>query len=601
MWKGLCFFCKTGWKADKLYIIERVMGHLLQALMPVVAVAVPKLMIDELMGARRYEWLLLYAGILTGYTLVSKCLCHFFQMDGFTRRIKIASAFGLDLHENLMKADYENLEKPDFLDQKEKANKFLYCDWHGFSYTFDCALEVFGQLFTLIGISVIIAQLHPILLLLFLTLSLLDTVVEGRARKKAFALSLELIKDERGLMYYSRIAEDHLYAKEIRLNQLCAWLLEQEKKFSHKTLAHYKKKNGIFIRANSFGEWMSFVQQLCGTVYFIHQTVLGFLTIGDFTMYTGAVLTFINSVRTVLTNLVELNSYSLYYDALEEYLHIPRKLAENEKLPIPTGNHRIEFRNVSFRYSGQPSNALYQINLVLEPGQKLAVVGENGAGKTTFVKLLVRLYDPTEGEILLDGVDIRKIDYEAYMGLFSTVFQDYRLFAFSLKENVTLAKPIDADKTEAVLRKVGLGKLIDRLPDGIETSIYKEFDENGFEPSGGEGQKIALARALYRNAPIVILDEPTASLDPKAEYEIYQQFSGLVEGKSAVFITHRLSSAQFCDKIAVFQQGGMIEYGTHKQLLAQNGVYASLYQMQAQYYYQDKNNAAIDGMDTQEL
>ena len=318
-------------------------------------------------------------------------------------------------------------------------------------------------------------------------------------------------------------------------------------------------------------------------------------------MYTGAVLTFINSVRTVLTNLVELNSYSLYYDALEEYLHIPRKLAENEKLPIPTGNHRIEFRNVSFRYSGQPSNALYQINLVLEPGQKLAVVGENGAGKTTFVKLLVRLYDPTEGEILLDGVDIRKIDYEAYMGLFSTVFQDYRLFAFSLKENVTLAKPIDADKTEAVLRKVGLGKLIDRLPDGIETSIYKEFDENGVEPSGGEGQKIALARALYRNAPIVILDEPTASLDPKAEYEIYQQFSGLVEGKSAVFITHRLSSAQFCDKIAVFQQGGMIEYGTHKQLLAQNGVYASLYQMQAQYYYQDKNNAAIDGMDTQEL
>ncbi len=203
--------------------------------------------------------------------------------------------------------------------------------------------------------------------------------------------------------------------------------------------------------------------------------------------------------------------------------------------------------------------------------------GENGAGKTTFVKLLTRLYDPTEGDIFLNGININ-------MSIFSTVFQDYKLFSFSLKDNVALALPMDEAKVQKVLRYVGFEEKLQKLPKGIETAIYKNFDESGFEPSGGEGQKIALARALYKGAPVVILDEPTAALDPRAEYEIYQQFNDMVKGKTAVYISHRLSSTKFCDVIAVFDGGRIVEYGSHEELMKRGGIYSELFNMQAQFY-----------------
>ena len=223
------------------------------------------------------------------------------------------------------------------------------------------------------------------------------------------------------------------------------------------------------------------------------------------------------------------------------------------------------------------------LNLNVPCNSVFGFVGKNGAGKTTFVKLLTRLYEPTSGEILLDGTNIRDIDYEAYMELFSTVFQDYKLFSFSLKENVALALPLDEEKVKRILEYVGLRDKLAKLPQGINTAVYKHFDENGFEPSGGEGQKIALARALYKDAAIVILDEPTAALDPRAEYEIYQQFNDMVKGKTAVYISHRLSSTKFCDVIAVFAGGKIVEYGSHAELMDKGGVYSELFQMQAQF------------------
>jgi ATP-binding cassette subfamily B protein/ATP-binding cassette subfamily C protein len=222
----------------------------------------------------------------------------------------------------------------------------------------------------------------------------------------------------------------------------------------------------------------------------------------------------------------------------------------------------------------------------LKPGQKLSVVGENGAGKTTFIKLLCRIYDPTEGAIFLDGADIRDIDFDKYMSLFSTVFQDYKLYALSLKDNVALARSDTAndDEVESVLRKAGFGEKLGTLPKGVQTLVYRNFDGEGFEPSGGEGQKIVLARALFKDAPVIVLDEPAAALDPRAEYEMYQNFNTLVGGKTAVYISHRLSSSRFCDVIAVFKGGKIMEYGPHDELLGRGSLYPELWRMQATYY-----------------
>lgn len=244
----------------------------------------------------------------------------------------------------------------------------------------------------------------------------------------------------------------------------------------------------------------------------------------------------------------------------------------------------MEFKNVSFKYPGSEIFALKKINLEINLNEKLCIVGANGSGKTTLIKLLTRLYFPTEGEILLDGVNINNFDYEKYQGLFSPVFQDYALYTLSIKENIALEQNPNAEKVKQTLKNVGLEHLIYDLSNGINTSIFKIHDSVGFEPSGGEGQRIAIARALYHTAQIYLLDEPTASLDPIAEYEIYKQFSDMIKNKPSILITHRLSAVKLVDKVLVMDNGKIAEIGTHQDLYNANGLYTKMYDVQAEYY-----------------
>lgn len=584
MFKGILFFIKNGWKYDKRYILWRVFYQFINSLIPIVATIMPKLIIDELMGERETDKLLAYVSILIIYTAVATILSEYFNWDGFSRRCKVNSEFDSDLHKHLVEADFERLEDPNFLDMKKKASKFLYCDWHGFGYLLDCSMNALGQIFTLIGIAAIIATIDFRILILFIVLIILGALVEKRAKQNAVRLSESIIKDQRGWMYYAGLFEDHSFAKEIRLNSLGKWLLDRERSYITKAIENQKKQNDGFIVSGFWSAIFTLVQQSAAYAYLIYCVTSGSISIGSFTMYTGAVTTFSIAFRKVLDSLIEIQTYDTYYDKLDEYLNLPKTLREGKELIDADRDHFIEFRNVSFKYSGSDVYALKNINISIPFGQKLSIVGENGAGKTTFVKLMTRMYDPTEGEILLDGVNIRKIDYEQYMSFFSSVFQDYKLFSFSIKDNVALAQPMDEDKVRDILEYVGFGEKLRKLQNGIDTSVFKNFDEEGFEPSGGEGQKLALARALYKDASIVLLDEPTAAMDPKAEYELYQRFNEMVQGKTAVYISHRLSSAKFCDVIAVFSNGQIIEYGSHDELYSKGGAYTELFSMQSQFY-----------------
>lgn len=445
-------------------------------------------------------------------------------------------------------------------------------------------MMIIGQCFTLIGISAVIITLDWKIIAIFIISLIISTKLEGVQKKKAMRLSQEISRDQRGWQYYSGLFEDFSYGKEIRMNSIGNWLLSRERNFFTKVNLNLKKQNDTYIKAGNWGALFTFLQQILAYGYLIACIVEGAISIGSFTMYTGAVTTFASSFRRVMESIIEIRAYDMYYDDLDEYLAVPKKLRQGKESIKITGKDQIEFKNVSFRYPGTDQYALENINICIHTGEKLSIVGENGAGKTTFVKLLTRLYDPTEGEILFNGVNIKKIEYEQYMRLFSTVYQDYKLFSFSLKDNIALNLPVDEKKIQTVLEHVGLSEKLLTLPKGMDTMLYKNFAEDGFEPSGGEGQKIALARALYRDAPFVILDEPTAAWDPRAEYEMYQNFNEMVEGKAAVYISHRMSSAKFCDKVAVFEKGKLSEYGTHNDLIKKDGLYKELFDMQAQYY-----------------
>jgi ATP-binding cassette subfamily B protein len=253
---------------------------------------------------------------------------------------------------------------------------------------------------------------------------------------------------------------------------------------------------------------------------------------------------------------------------------------------IDPQNVEFAFHDVSFRYPGSEPLVLEHLNLTIRTGERLAVVGRNGSGKSTMIKLLCRLYDPTEGTITVNGIDIREFDYAEYLKLFGVVFQDFTLLAFTIAENVAASETYDEHKVMRCLDTAGVGERVRRMPKGMEQCRTKLYEEDGEDLSGGEDQKVAIARALYKDAPFVILDEPTAALDPKSEAEIYARFNDMTGGRTAVYISHRMSSCRFCDRIAVFADGKVVEQGTHESLLSAHGAYAELWHAQAQHYTQ---------------
>ena len=583
---GIAFLLKYSWGKKKSYIIYSILLQILKAAVPLADIVIPKFIIDELIGECRSSYLLFWTGLLLGITLVGAFLINLLSGRCFIAKNKIFASFQGDLSERLSRCDFERLEDSNFLDIKSRAEKFLYANGQGFGVVMDNTFNIFGKLLTFAGIITIVSTLSFWVVLLFVLLILLNSWYESRVRKNYVKWDMEKVPVERKTSYLINLVSDFAFGKEIRIFGIKDWLSEKIRFHLEESAEFYKKQVKTLYKAEYMAGFMNFVLKGITYGYLIFQVAYRSLGIGNFTMYTTAFMNFSAAMNDVMKSILDICQFGGYYEALKEYMSIPEKMRTGKRLSLPQENFEIRFENVSFRYAGQSSYALRNINITLAPGEKLSVVGENGAGKTTFVKLLCRLYDPTEGKILLNGIDIRDIHYDQYMAAIGSVFQDYKLLSFTLKENIAFgsAKQETDEKIYDLLCHSGLQNKMEKLPEGVETYVYKNFSESGFEPSGGEGQKIALARAIYKNAPIMILDEPTSALDPRAEYEIYQRFSELVSGKTAVFISHRMSSSRFCDHIAVFQNGEIAEYGTREELMEVKGTYYDLFQMQARYY-----------------
>ncbi len=329
-------------------------------------------------------------------------------------------------------------------------------------------------------------------------------------------------------------------------------------------------------------------QAFMGVIYLFAglKALGGAFGVGSVTQYVGALAGMAEGLTDLLVIVGELRANAEYLKLTYDFLDIPNRMYQGSLTTEKRSDRKyeIEFRDVSFKYPGTDIWALRHVSMKFDVGERLAVVGENGSGKTTFIKLLCRLYDPTEGEILLNGINIRKYRYEDYLALFSVVFQDFKLLSQPLGHNVAAAENYDRQCAEDCLNKAGFGSRLAELPHGLDTCLYREFEDDGVEVSGGEAQKIALARVLYRGAPFIVLDEPTAALDPEAEAEVYTKFNDIVEDKTAIYISHRLSSCRFCDEIAVFDQGQVVQKGVHDALVKTDGKYQALWEAQAQYY-----------------
>ncbi len=434
------------------------------------------------------------------------------------------------------------------------------------------SVSLYGKIGVIAGIAVVTAySLFSTKKMVKLDIALMDQCVD-----------LNVLMGKLGEIYndYSFGMDLRLYGMSERIAKVSA---DMEHAYHDLSVKNNQKTLFLQMPGTAITELLRF--GLYGLL--VLTALAGEITVGSIAQYVSCCFLLLTAIQDSVATMELLFANNVYMSHYFSYFDIPNNMYQGSLTleKRDDNEYYVEFRDVSFKYPNTETYALRHLNLKFKVGEKLAIVGENGSGKTTMIKLMCRLYDPTEGEILLNGVNIKKYDYKEYMAAFSVVFQDFKLFAMTLGQNVATAKEYDESRVRDCLIKSGFGDRLQKLPDGCETYLYQHYSDKGIEISGGEAQKIALARALYKNAPFIILDEPTSALDPISEYEVYSKFNQISGDKTAIYISHRLASCRFCDKIAVFADGNIVQSGSHKELLRDTaGKYYALWNAQAQYY-----------------
>ena len=501
-----------------------------------------------------------------------------------------------------MSLDYDDLEDVSIQKQRQEVEENLFMFGNGLAqlvWGTSVMVKVFVNIFVALLMSgtLFISKTgekivdHPIWIVAILGCITLCGFSNYKATRKENSLFMKWCDNSlwfnRTFMFFGHELYTNLErAKDVRIyrqdtlaikkiEELEAWGKAEKKNSFH--MAFFPSVAGFIVGLGN-----------CACYLFVAiKAFLGAYGVGSVVQYVSVLTRLGDGIRDLMFMVSDNELYCAHLKKMYDYLDIPNHMYQGS-LTVEKredNEYYIEFRNVSFKYPRTENYVLRNVNLKFKIGEKIAVVGMNGSGKTTFIKLLCRLYDPTEGEILLNNVDIRKYDYKEYMSIFSVVFQDFKLFSFGLGQNVSASFHYNEELAKKCLEKAGFYGRLQSMKKGLETSIYKDLDEEGVEISGGEAQKIALARALYKNAPFIILDEPTAALDPIAEYEVYSKFNEIVQDKTAIYISHRLSSCRFCDVIAVFDGGQIVQRGVHDRLLQDtHGKYYELWNAQTQYY-----------------
>ena len=562
------------------------------------------LILDALVAHRPFEEILRYALIMISIgaftSLAYWGLNHIISVNGSVIGEKVDQM----ICEKSFVIDYDILEKRDTLDMIKKAQDGMNSNgdisaWasalagfieHGLSIVYSIILLIplfLPKSLSLTGLPGFLNKGYSFVILLFmLALSILvSTITKKKEGDLQHELFVRNVRTNREYGYFYNLIFDYANGKYVRLYKSQPLIEKKMKKIVDFLEGSFKWMITRMNKNQLPGVFVNYLLQAVSYLYVGLKAIFGLISIGSALKFISAYSNLVDSITRVFYIWIEMKIKAEYLSYFYDFMEIKNKQYEGT---IPTekrddNEFEIEFRDVSFRYPNTENYVLRHVNQKIRIGTKTAVVGKNGAGKTTFIKLLCRLYEPTEGQILLNGVDIRYYDYKDYARLFSVVFQDFNLFSFSIAENVAGGKDFDNGKVRNCLERSGFGERLAKMPDGICTNIYQQED-NGVEISGGEAQKIAIARALYKDAPLVILDEPTSALDPVSEYEIYQHFDSMVQDKTSIYISHRMSSCRFCDNILVFDQGEIVEQGSHEKLMETGGLYSELWNAQAQYY-----------------
>lgn len=559
---------------------------------------ITKFVVDMITGESGWESLLKLIAAVTAVQIIST-MVNTWRGSKWAWFIYARTKTMVEFNRKVMTIDFKNTEDTDVMDCREKGGRAAQGNNVGLEGMMRQTVSLLENTAVAVVGLIILGTMNIFVVLVLIVLSAIAFAVKNYANKRCKREVWDPLANWwRRNNYMSNTTCDFAAAKDIRMFGLREWFTEKFKKEKVTRYEAQKLNEKIWLGCSIITNVCFALSQIAVNGWLLYKASKGEMTIGNFTFYNAASISFYTYVRQIMDSIADLLQRSREVDDWRSFLDIDGG-DPDEGLEVPQyDSYEFEFKNVSFKYPKAEKYALKNLSLTLKAGQRLAVVGLNGAGKSTFIKLLLRLYEPTEGEILLNGVNVQRYSKTSYYRIFAPVFQEVNLFAFPLAENVSMKSPDGTDKglAESCLKNAGFGEKLNELPNGFDTEILKVIYDDGTDLSGGEKQKLALARALYKDAPVVVLDEPTAALDALAESKLYGDFDKLIGGKTAVYISHRLSSTQFCNEVAMFRDGEMVELGTHKELLEQGGAYAEMFKIQAQYYVDSPEEEAMENV-----
>ena len=603
------FFGKFAWQNDKKYYAFLILNIIVNSLSPFVTILGTQYLIDEIAdeSKRNMFWIVFWVAFICIGSFICSNLKKWTGENISRIGEKFDRIFKTNLCMNCIKMKFKNTEDTDVLDIIKNAERALN-ETGQVNGLITALANIITKFFVALGVVVLVCTRIPWLMIPVIISFAVNSYTTSKVNKGRRKFFKEMSTVERGSTYFNTELQESRYAKDIRLYDASEIFEKKYDGYVDRIYGTSKKYFMGFLKYWNVNNIFYSVSDMTIYILLVVNIFNKTISIGEFSSLFQATGEFASAIRNIVNSYLEMNYTSsvlkFYIDFVESVAVEDDKfdgsvaenglsdniisdnitLEETENILANFNKCEIEFKNVSFKYPNTEKYILKNVSATIKAGEHVAIVGQNGAGKTTFIKLLCHLYDNYEGKILINGREAGEYSFREYIRLLSVVFQDFRLFAFTIKENVTVFQDKQVD-LEEIYKIAGIEDWINSLEEKDSTHIYKMFVENGVEPSGGQAQKLAIARALYKNAPIVVLDEPTAALDPISEYEVYKNFDKLVHGKTAIYISHRLSSCRFCDRIIVLENGSVVEEGSHEKLMENTkGLYFKMYNTQAKHY-----------------
>lgn len=592
----LLYILKLVKETSLALLLAMVFISILDGVLPILNAYIAKNLINELIkviGAKSWEVLTPVIGLLIlqfCYLILARFSTQLRSTITTLSGEMVTNHIKLKIAKKTEEIDLADFDRPEFYEKLENANR----EASSRPITIlNATLTLFSNIISTIGFVVTIGTLHPFIPFILIILALPSAIINFAYRKITFKYIKEHTTDRRKMNYCTHVLTDKNFNKEIKLLDLHKTFIERYQRLFGEYFAGIKR---IHIRESVLHMIVYTLSTIFNGLFLlfvVYKVCFDGMEVGDYTFYSTALTSVLSGVSAIVANSSKIYEGTLFIDNMIEFMAVKPEIIPSVSpaiLPSKGAAHTLEFRNVSFSYPGTDRLIIQNLNLTLQGGKSYALVGLNGAGKTTLIKLMTRLYDPTEGEILLDGQNIKNYDVKALYAMYGIVFQDFSKYAVTAKENIVFGDvhtEVNEERLVYAAKESGIHDFLSSLSKGYDSSLIRFFDNDAIDMSIGQWQKISIARAFYKDAEFLILDEPTASLDPIAEADIFKQFDTLREGKTTLFVSHRLSSATAADEIIVMQNGKILERGSHKELMQKEGAYYNLFTLQAEKYLEN--------------